>query len=218
MGDAPASLRDEMRGGQRAHRLVVVADEMGLGAREPSIQQNAGCAPPLDLPQAVHGRLGGGQHDHIHLPGQQIADLLPLRIRLFIGGGDQQPVSVGPDIVGDGLGDAREERMEEVGDDQADGPGLAGDQRPRHQVRLIPQLRHPLQHAAAGRFPDIRMRAQGLGHRDDRQPQFQRDVFHAGGQDARLSPRCADAGPLACFARQLTLTLAIKHIYNKSVF
>ena len=83
----------------------------------------------------------------------------------------------GAQDAAEGFGELREEGMDEVGDDEADGVGASAGQAARHHVGLVVQLLHALQHALAGLFADVAVAAQHLGDGDGGDAEIARDVF-----------------------------------------
>ncbi len=67
--------------------------------------------------------------------------------------------------------------MDEVGNDEADGVGLAAGEAAGQHVGLIVQLLHALEHALACFFTDICVAPQHLGDGDDGDPEIARNVF-----------------------------------------
>src|ERR1035437_3072731 len=86
----------------------------------------------------------------------------------------------------DHFGYLGEEWMQQVGNDEAESPCAAGDERARGEVRLIVELPHPLQDASARFGSYVGVIAQNLGNRYNRKTQIVSDVFQAGCHSTNL--------------------------------
>ena len=107
----------------------------------------------------------------VDLLGQGVDQLL-LDRRVLVGVGDEDVVVALPGLALRRLDQRREERVGDVGDDQADVVGAPGDQRPGGAVGPVAQVLRGGQHPAAGLRVDQVRCGERAGHRGD---------VHAGG-------------------------------------
>ena len=123
-----ASLLRQVRCGQDADGSIVDAHKVTFKPSQLPVQENVRDLLLLDLAKGFNGPLGRGNQHDVHTPGQQLLDLLPFQLRILIGGGDEQGIAFLSHFGGDQLGDLREEWMQQIGYDKANGPGLPGDE------------------------------------------------------------------------------------------
>ena len=126
------------------------------------------------------------QQHPVHLLGQGVDQLL-LDGRVLVGVGHEDVVVAVPGLALGRLDQRREERVGDVGDDQADVVGTAGDQRAGGPVGPVAELLGAGQHPAAGLRVDQVRRRERAGHRGDVHAGGPRDVADGGWHGAALS-------------------------------
>lgn len=85
MSYTPAPLLDEVRFGQRTHRLIVHAYEIGVKSLEPPANKNVRRLLLFDKTETVHGPLHRRHHDYVYPSRQQLLDPLGLELRVIVG-------------------------------------------------------------------------------------------------------------------------------------
>ena len=79
------------------------------------------------------------------------------------------------------FGDLREERMQEIWNDQANQTGSTGCQRARILIRLVIQFLDAAQDPLARFFPNVAVVTQYLRHGDGGDPEIARDILQPNG-------------------------------------
>ena len=108
-------------------------------------------------------------------------DFLLLEFGIFFRGGDDEAVPVPANGERETFGDFRKERMDEVGNDQANERGAAGDQASGSEVGPVTELFDLDDDAFAGRLADIGMIPQRLGNGHHGNAEFAGDILHVHG-------------------------------------
>ena len=121
------------------------------------------------------------QHQAVDLPLLQNLQLLALLVRVLAGAAQQQGVAALREDRFDGGDDLDEERMHQIGDDDAEGLRPAKGQAARDRVGAVAQLLHFLQDTRARDRPDVGLIVQDFGDGGDRDPELQGDPLHRKG-------------------------------------
>ena len=133
--------------------------------------------------EAVHPSLG-------HHPDGRL-----LLVELLVGVGEQHLEALGAGGVGDAAQRAPEERVLDVGHDDAEGAGRAGDHAPREAVGAVAELLRGGQHALARALAHGAVAAERPGRRGRRDPRLARDVVDRR-DAARVDAPAAHGAPL----------------------
>src|SRR6476660_4686819 len=110
-------------------------------------------------------------------------DLLFLKIRVFLGGRDDQIVAALPQNIGERLGNFRKERMQQVWSNQPNQIRAPRDQAACRQIGAIVKLFNAGENSLAGLIAYIRMIAEHLGDGDHRYPKVSGNVLHSSAHD-----------------------------------
>jgi hypothetical protein len=133
--------------------------------KKAAVEENVGDLLLLDATEALHGPLGGGDHQGIQATAEQPLDLLALQVRIALRGRDQQAVILAAQHIGEPAGHFGEERVHQVGNNQPGRIGAPGNERAGGHVRLVVQLLDELENALARLFSNVtRVIADDLGN------------------------------------------------------
>ena len=123
VGDAAASLFNQVRGGQHADFFVLHSDHpIGVEARRHAVDQNVGnfaAAQGGEQPAPAVG-LGGSDDQAVHIAGNQQLDLALFHLGIFVRVGDDDLVAERLELARYSLRHFGEKRMHQVRDHQAD--------------------------------------------------------------------------------------------------
>ncbi len=90
VSDALAAAIDEMTGGHLADHDVVGADEVRGEVREVAVEEKVGRALVAQLVEVLEAGLAGSDEENIDSAAEQRANLLPLDLGVFFGGGEDE--------------------------------------------------------------------------------------------------------------------------------
>ena len=137
----------EVQHGVAGALLVGDADEVHVEAHGRTVDRDDGHALPAEV--LVGARLGVARHEDeaSHLLGTQRVEAHALARRVAVGVGEQQRELLRLQRVFDAAHDAREERVLDVGDDDADGAGGARAEVAGDVVGPVLQFADGVQHA-----------------------------------------------------------------------
>ena len=138
----------------------------------------------------VAGGVDGGEDDAVDLPLAEHLDLGALLGGVLVGAAEQQPVAARARDRLEAGDDLDEERVHQVGNDDAEGVGAAKREAAGDGVHLVAELGHLRQHAGARRVADVVAIVEDLGDGGDRHAELAGDPFHRGrGGIVFLKPR-----------------------------
>ena len=147
-----------------------------------AVDHHHGRAEAGQLPQqvlvgrTVHGR----EHDAVNLSAAQHLELGALLGRILARAAQQQPVAADARHRLDARDDLDEERMHQIGDDDANGVAAAEGQTARDGVSLIAELFDLREDAIARGLADIAVVVQDFGNRHDGYAELAGDSPHRG--------------------------------------
>src|SRR4029077_16453983 len=110
--------------------------------------------------------------------GQHLINLAYFELWIVFRRRNNQTVLFQSNSSGDSFRYLGKERMNQVGNDQADQVCATCEQGPRRRIGLIVEFLHALLHSFASRCADVGTIAQYFGNRDNRHAQVPRNVFH----------------------------------------
>jgi hypothetical protein len=152
----------------RAPGATAHVHEHGRHAPDPAVDDDEGHlgAEPLDR---LVGQAGTAQQHAVDLLGEGLDQLL-LDLAVLVGVGHEDVIVTQPGLCLRGLDQRREERVGDVGHDEADVVGAPGGQRPRGAVGPVAQAFGDGEHAGARLLVDLVGRGECARHRGDVYP------------------------------------------------
>ena len=159
---------------------AVALDEVGREARAPSGRRGrtgrrSGCSRRrCGRERSPTGAISSA----LDAEREHVLDVAPLALEIGLGVREDDVVPRAPGHVLGAVDDQREERVRDVGDDQADRAGLASDQTLGESVRDVAELGDRLLDPAPRLGADARARVDDARHRHRRDPRQPRDVLN----------------------------------------
>ena len=151
-------------------RVIVAVDHHDRGAESRQLPQQ------ILVRRAVHRR----EHDAVDLPAAQHLELGALFRRVLTRAAQQQSVAAHARNRLDARDDLDEERVHQIGNDDANGVAAAKCQAAGDGVALITELLDLGEHAAARGLADVPMIVQDFGNRHDGNAELAGDPSHRG--------------------------------------
>ncbi len=171
----PVQVRDEIPYGSPPVR----ADDRHVHTGDPAVDEDHRRPGPRRLQHAGGAAVGGGDEEPVDPPVEQRRDVVVLEVGPLVGVADDDAVAEGAGLLLDGTGQLGEVRVHDVADDQAEGAGLVGAQRPGDGVGAVAQRLDGGQHAGAGGGADGRVAVERPGDRGDGHACLGGDVLDA---------------------------------------
>lgn len=157
MRDPPAADVEQVLGSDAPCSFIIYAHKVGGKITEVAINEDEVLLPPLKELELLNVVPGGGDHKRVESSGEQLANLPPLKFRIFFGGSNDQGISFFPNGGRQRLGDLSIEGMQQTGDHQTNEVTATRNKAARQFVWLIIQLFHPFQNPVPGFFSYIRV-------------------------------------------------------------
>ena len=182
--DAPASLLDQVLGGECSDFLVPRSHIVHLRARRHAIDQHIGNFAATQRLGRALAPVGLCRRDDqpVHAARHQQLDLPLLGLRVLIRVRYDDLIAERPQLARHARRHLGEERVHQIGDHEAHHVSAPRDQAARNPVRLVVQLARALDDFLARFFTDIAVASQRLGYGHQRHAQVVGDVLHSGRQ------------------------------------
>ena len=185
MGDVPVADREQVLD-EAARTGGAVADhEVAVGVRQNAVEQDERKAPAQQRKDAVAGRVTRGRQQQALDPVRhQILDIFALEAEVALAVAEQDAIAGAPSSCLGATHHGREERVDHVGNDEADRLSLLRQEPASDTVRHVVELGDHLLDSALRLGVDARPSVDDTGHRHCRNASTSPDFLQGNGHRA----------------------------------